>query len=746
MRQVQSTAQQDTVLSSLMRAGNFSELLTLQPSISIHNPTKPGNPIYAGNLIPPADLSQQALQLLQFMPPPNLPGIKNNYLATVPTNDSWNQTVWRIDENPGKNSRIFFRYAWEKDTPLNGSTNPTGGQKSPNDDHNFVAAYTQTIGPTMVNDFRLGRQSLTTDSVNFFFDDPSLQARTEQLGIPGFTPPADNPGVPDVSITGFMGIGNGATNWFQTDQTWQCNDVFSTMHGAHNIAAGADLSRMETGRSAVNQPRGQFVFGGTISGFAAADLMLGLPLRVTTPAPEIPGVVAQWRDGFFILDKWQSTRKLTLTFGLRYELATVPYTVNGNGTNLNPGQTALIPANPPVPGFKLINPNHRDFAPRLGFAYRATDKWVVRGGFGIYFNPNQMNSFTFLNTNPPFSPVFTFDSSPSNPTVSLSNPTPSSAQRASGPPNVIGVGPDLPTARMNQWSLDVERTLWHNTGLDVQYLGSHSYHLDRSFFNNTPSPGTGPISARRPNQLWGVIRTISNDEIANYEGLNVVLRQRTNHGLTMLLSYTWSHTLDVSTDSNGGGAPMNPYNWRADYGNANWDIPNRLVASYVYDLPFFKAASERLVRWVFANWQVNGVTTIQGGLPFNVTVPGDPANTGVGNQRPNLVGPASVDCGQQNLTNCISAAPFRAPDKFTYGNAGRNILRGPHLITTDFSFFKNIPLGEKAKFQFRAEFFNLFNTPAFSNPSAVVGTETFGSITSTVNNNRQIQFAGKIIF
>ena len=129
--------------------------------------------------------------------------------------------------------------------------------------------------------------------------------------------------------------------------------------------------------------------------------MLGIPANDTSGGLEVRGLVAEWRDGFFVLDKWQVTRKFTLDYGIRYELPTVPYTVNGNASELNAQQTAVVPSNPPVKGFHFINPNHNDWAPRLGFAYRLDDKTVVRGGGGIYYNPNQTNSYTFLNANPP---------------------------------------------------------------------------------------------------------------------------------------------------------------------------------------------------------------------------------------------------------------------------------------------------------------------------------------------------------
>src|SRR5437667_2297059 len=167
--------------------------------------------------------------------------------------------------------------------------------------------------------------------------------------------------------------------------------------------AGLEFRRLATAREATNSPRGSFSFNGTLSGYAPADFILGIPNAFTTPGPEVHGHVAEWRDGFFILDKWQVSRRLTLNYGLRYELPTVPYTINGNASELNAAQTELLVA---TPGFGFINPQHKDWAPRLGFAYRISDKTVFRGGGGIYYNPNQTNSYTFLNTNPPFSPIF----------------------------------------------------------------------------------------------------------------------------------------------------------------------------------------------------------------------------------------------------------------------------------------------------------------------------------------------------
>jgi hypothetical protein len=237
--------------------------------------------------------------------------------------------------------------------------------------------------------------------------------------------------------------------------------------------------------------------------------------------------------------------------------------------------------------------------------------------------------------------------------------------------------------------------------------------------------------------------------------MSAIFRQRMAKGFSGQFSYTWSHTLDVNTDSNGGGTPMNPYYWRADYGNSNWDIRHRVVATFVYDIPFFSNANS-VVKTVFGKWQANGIITIRGGLPFTVSTGTDTANTASsGTYRPNLVHTATADCGRGHLVACIDPTAFTIadlypanPNNYAYGSAGRNILRGPGAQEVNFSLSKNFPIGERVKFQFRFETFNLFNHANFGNPSATINTSSFGSITGLAagTNNRQIQLGAKLAF
>ncbi|HEY1336358.1 MAG TPA: TonB-dependent receptor [Bryobacteraceae bacterium] len=750
--------QQSTSLSNQMPAAFFSGDFSSVPAGSItggvlKDPFN-GNAPFAGNKIPSQRISPVIAKLRQYYPDSNLPGLASNLSVPVPTTLKYNQTVDRIDYNLGANVRLYARAHWQEWAAFGGSAIPINGSTTPTTTTNYTVGYTHILKPNIVNDLRVGRNFLDTRTVNPFYTNNQTTAGSD-LGIPGFTGDKQygNPGIPDFSITGFNGFGNGGTNWFQNDSTNQLSDQLSWNRGAHSIIAGLELRRLATGRAAVNSARGIFTFNGTQTGYAPADFILGAPVSFATAGPEVRGRVAEWRDGFFVTDKWQVSRKLTLNYGLRYELPTVPYTINGNASLLNADQTVLIVA---TPGYKFIAPNHDNWAPRLGFAYRITDKTVFRGGAGIYYNANQTNSYTFLNTNPPWSPIYQCNWSAGLPTLNLSDPFAVSAAcplPGSTSGGLIVTPPwHQPTGRMNQWSASLERQLWNGGGFEVQYLGSHSYHLDRSFYNNTPLPGPGPVNSRRPNPRFGPIRTINNDEIANYESMSTIFRQRMSRGLQIVASYTWAHTLDASTDSNGGGTPMNPYWWKSDYGNSNWDVRHRFQTTFVYELPFFKQGNH-VLRYGLGGWQATGLITLQGGLPFNVSTGTDTANTASsGTYRPNLVHTATAECGRGHLIGCIDPTAFTVADlypiaasNFAYGSTGRNILRGPGSQTVNLSLAKNFPITERARFQFRCETYGLLNRANFGNPSATINTSSFGNITGA-SGTRTIQLGAKLQF
>jgi hypothetical protein len=213
----------------------------------------------------------------------------------------------------------------------------------------------------------------------------------------------------------------------------------------------------------------------------------------------------------------------------------------------------------------------------------------------------------------------------------------------------------------------------------------------------------------------------------------------------------------MSTHSNGGGQTMDNYDILRDYGPANWDIPHRFVVTYLYDIPFLKSSTQPVLKYVVAGWQVSGMTTVQSGSPVNITLSADRANIGItGQQRPDLVGGVpKLTCVDDpdptkyhQLMNCYDPTAFALPAQFTFGNADRNILRGPKFFSTDLAFMKNVPLGGSTRFQFRMEFYNIFNNVNYGNPGASFGVPlatSFGRITGA-GSMRQMQLGGKILF
>ncbi len=782
LRRIAQSSTTGQLITDAMRTGNFSALCSAYTAgicntgagTQLKNPAT-GAP-YLNNQV--TNISPIATALLAYYPHPNQPGIGTNFNGLLPNVFNKNATLDRVDYNLSEKVRLFARYTYEKSNASNGAIVTTSQSYSPTTDSNGVLGYTHIITQRIINDLRLGYNKFSSNQLNYFAVNGPAGAGTA-LGIQGFTADTanNNPGIPTIAINGgYAGLGAEGTNWYQDDRTLHGYDQISYSRGKHDIMAGADIRRMTIGRAATNQNRGQFTFTGNYSGNGAADFLTGYAQTVVTPLFQVKGAIGEWRNGFFVQDNWQASKKLTVLYGVRYELPLVPYSLNGLARILNSTYTALIPTSNatsgatyvPQPGFKFHDPNHNLISPRLGLAYRATDKIVVRGGGGIYYNPNHLNSFTLSTSNYPFAASTTYSGPISGiATESFTNPSGGGSGSLSAPAGTPGTYQSaftdnhyLPTPRLYQWNLDTGVELAPGTAFELQYLGSHSIHLDRSLYPNQPLPGPGAVNPRRPYQLFGQIRQIQNDGVETYHGLTAVLRQRSFHGLETNLSYTWSHTLDTSPDSNNGGTAMIQYNLKADYGNANWDIRNRFVGTVTYAMPNigrFGHAFDTLA----GGWHANAIVIIQGGQPYNVAISNDQANVGgIGTQRPNFVHPPSFTCGKAQYiakTSCIDATAYALPALYTFGNSHRNDQRGPGLANTNFSLFKDFALYERIKLQFRAEAFNVFNhanlanpgnttLPTFTNGNFNFTGSTFGQVTSSVGDPRILQLAGKINF
>lgn len=797
VRRISQSSLGGFLLSDAERNGDFSVLLGLRTPKQLFNPAT-GQP-YINNQI--TNISPVARALLAYYPRANqaTDGVNNNFQGLVPSTFNKNSTLNRVDYNIGEKVRLFARYTYEKSNAVNGAVVTTSQSYSPTTDSNGLVAYTHIITPRLINDLRLGYNKFSSNQLNYFAVNGPNNAGTA-LNIPGFTADTtnNNPGIPTIALSGnYASLGAEGTNWYQDDRTLHGYDQVSYTRGKHSIMFGADIRRMTIGRAATNQNRGQFAFTGNYSGDAAADFLTGYSQTVTTPLTQVKGAIGEWRNGFFVQDNWQASQKLTLLYGLRYELPLVPYSLNGIGRILNANFTALIPTSTattggtyvPTPGFKFHQGNHDLVSPRLGLAYRANDKVVFRAGGGIYYNPNHLNAFTLTTSNYPFAASTTF-SGPSGlstatgpngvPTrvglpfqpsfANPSNGSSGSASAAAGTPgtyqNAFTDNPYLPTPRLYQWNVDTGVEIAPGTALELQYLGSHSIYLDHSLYPNQPLPGSGAVNPRRPYQLFGQIRQIQNDGLETYHGLSVLLRQRAWHGLETNLGYTWAHTLDTSNDANGGGTPMIQYNLKADYGPANWDIRHRFVGAVTYTMPSL-ARFGHTVDALAGGWHVNTIVTLQGGLPFNVAITNDQANVGgIGTQRPNFAHLPKFTCGKAQAiakTPCIDITAYALPTQYTFGNLHRNDLRGPGAANTNLSVFKDFHVYENVALQLRAEAFNIFNHANLANPGNVTlpvantagafdqGSSSFGVVNGTqttggLGDPRILQLAGKINF
>jgi len=809
---------QNTSISSVitpdMEKGNFN----LPGVPQLYDPST-GLP-YTDNQIPASELSTPAAQIAAkyeaYMVAPNGSGISNNLNTSYPSDLIIKQTIDRIDENIGDKVKLFGRYYWQDLNFVSGTPFPANASSGPTNSRNWAFGYTHILSQSLVNDLHLGINTVSSDNLNYWYTNGLKNAGTS-LGIPGFTGDTqyNNPGVPVLSISNFQGVGNAGSNWFQDDRTYDLYEQLSYTRGKHNIMFGAEFRRLTLGREATNNPVGAITVSATAyqpgtalvsTGYSAADFVLGYINNDSTPIDTIKGSVGEWRDGFFALDNWQVTPKFTLNYGFRYDLPTAPYSLNGYGRMLNDAETALIPTSSatsgatykPTPGFKFGSAQLDNAGPRIGLDYRVSEKLVLRGGVGFYYNANQLNTYTLLTSNYPFAAAVTYNTTAANP-MTFVNTTPGagSASPVAGTPGtyVSAYTPqsNMKTQRAYQWNADLGYQLWNGSALEMQYLGSHSLHLDRSYYDNEPiqpvATTVKSLNSQRPNQLFGSIRVFQEDEYSHYNALTVVLRQRAFHGLAGQASYTWSHDLDVSADSNSGGTTSQQYNIAADYGNSNWDVRNRFVAELTYLLP--TPQGNYLVRETAGGWHLSAIVNFQTGMPYTVGMSSNTQAAGVdqGTQRPSWVHAEKGNCSLKNAyaglsgttTSCIDESAYQPAVNYSikgnvgYGNIHRNSLYGPGFQYENLALFKDFPIYDRLKFQFRAEAYNIFNHPSGANPNANgssitpagLGISTsgacaanscltfpsgFGQITGvqqvpgTFSGARLLELSGKIIF
>jgi Carboxypeptidase regulatory-like domain len=807
----------DEIMGDFSMSGvNIYDPTTAQPNPS-YNPALPTGPTnfpytrtqFTGNQIP-SDRINQNLQsfLLQVLPQPNMmstPGPdSNNYLDIRNETHFNDQGTVRIDHIFSNSDLLFGRYSAGGErgfSPSNGSTPTTEnlpgfGANFDNLSQQAVISWNHFISTEKVNSFSVAVSRLSMDHTS---QNDNVNDYVTQLGFQGvgFGGPGAW-GAPWFAVQGYTGMGDtfAATPMHAWDTMLEFRDTLAWQHGRHGIKIGGDFHRYWWPMWGFFQNRGyyQFTNGYTTdkgfndgTGSALASLLLSLPAVKQRQAGVPQMDLRNWGADAFVEDTWQVNSATTLTLGLRYEYSNPLYDDQYTNTNLifNDGVPSVFIGGQNDYPRGLLYSNKRNFAPRLGFA-RQIRRFglVVHGAYGIFFTPVDGNTWCNQRHNVPY--VFPE-------TQQADNFTPPAALFTSGfnfGTPVLGTGalpattvsftafdPHAAAQYIQQWNTYVEKSLGQNTSLQVGYVGSRGFHLQRAHLINNATPGPGPLGPRRPFKTLSfvpdsvintsdssadfiyqsntfpasTINLLENSAQSWYDAGYINVRRRYSHGLSLLANYTFSKNLtnapDFRSPMDESAIPQNNNDLRAEKG-PGCDVRHRFSLSAVYAIPgVTRAAWARLLT---SNWQISTVYQAQSGMPFTVSVFGDTANAGtiLGENpiRANYTGVLVFGPGTRTAADWFNPAAFATPAAFTFGNAGRNSVYGPPLQTMDFALVRSFRLTEKLNFQLRGEAFNALNKVNLGTPNRFVNTPQFGTITMPMTPGREIQIGARFSF
>ncbi len=718
----------------------------------------------------------------------------------------------------------------QRDPSTGYTTLPTFGDIATDRGQSIALAWTHTVNPHLLNEARFGF-SRDMDNTNCQLC-PRPNGFMASFGIKNFqafTP--DEDGFPYFGLANFDGVGD--ANYrpvTDPDMVEKYVDNLTWTHGRHFVVLGADLQFWQVlGREASFSPHGQFFYDGQFASLAGeipdisgvsdlADFLLGYPYNAARTLHHVSSYHAGGRLwNFYAQDDFKVTRNYTINIGLRYEFRRNPVDKQNNlvvfmplGPKFSgPGHGLLVTAagdalndsfctNPAYSylitpdsrclvassaeraklGFTgrnrrtLIFPYNKNFAPRLGMAWRPTgsDKLVLRSGFGIFIDMPNFNNQHFVDNNPIFSPSQIYNTAfGTPPPVTNGAPTTTEDVFAGGagtPPLSqqfisLYVSPAYRYPYLEEWSFGIESQLAQNWALEINYIGNNGTHLGNlHLFANQPEPGLGDLQPRRPYPDFNIMLFTSPDSNSNYNSLQAKLTKRFSNGITFLASYTWGKMIDDNEGDEGfdGGignsAPQDDNNLRADRARAYIDASQRFVLSYIWELPMGQGKRflnyRGWVNGVIGGWKLSGITTFQSGFPISILSAQDFSNTGSSNARPDRICNGS---GQKTIeswfnTSCFTTTALEqalANGTPRFGNSGRNILEGPGLNNWDLALLKDFRLSERLQLQFRSEFYDAFNFAHFGGPNTVVGSDNLGKIGSG-GEPRDIQFGLKLVF
>jgi hypothetical protein len=780
----------ESVPSRAVLSGDFSQ----QPAVrrNVYDPaTLSGTAAAAvrtqfpNNVIPASRFDPIAKRIADLYPAPNIGGLENapnNFFFSPSDTDDADQYDMRFDHNLNDKHRFFARYSIRDQFVYQNGVLPEpaiGGTGQTVDllGHNWAFSFNSALSPTKFNEFRFGYTYFPTT-----FDIPIQENLNKEFGIKGAFGDTLNDGKDNgyalFGPAGFTQVGpRGFWPNFNDLNNYMLADSFSLVKGSHTIKFGGEYRRTSIFREAQRHRRGNFAFSGQYTsqnpnvaasrantGNGMADMLLGWVSGGNTGSPQGETSIIPYY-GFFVQDDWKVSQRLTINAGLRWELMQTPTfpdpenqsvvryllpEVNG----IAPGQEAFVfPEDGSDCGCKE---DFNNFAPRLGLAYKLSNKTVLRAGAGIYYGePDNVGESARFTTGAPRAGEIALG------TFTSFTTTPIFVQEGLPPYQTgvvlpgVGVSPSFdsqPTFYVGQWFFDLQRELPMDTLLTIGYIGTKSTHLWTSRNINQPftTHPTQNVNQRRIRPQFGGVGLSEASMNANYNSLTAKAEKRFTQGLTFLSSFTWSHNINYGNENleqDASGRAFE-YDLNLDRGNANLDRRLAYVASAVYELPFGKGRKHLQsgpASWILGGWQLGGLVSFLSGVPQDHTHPVNTVNVG-GRVRGDVVAPANLPSSERTIDRWFNTTFVTASAPGVFGNAGRNLIVGPGRSNLDIMVARDFLMPwEGHEVQFRFESFNFSNTPAFGQPNTGVGTPAVGTI-SQADEPRRIQFALKYVF
>ena len=765
-------------------AGDFSSLAA---SKWPKDPTT--GAVFPNGIIPKSQFSANSDRLMQNYPAPNFNGSGGNFVFPTVSPLSTNQYILKGDYNLDSKNQIAVHWMRDYYESLQNLTN--------------LALYERHIpGTNMSAHWTHIANATTVNTVQFSFTGNVIK---EKVGIrpnPVFVKDFTRAGeginypliynaadfIPTTSVSGYNGLSVTPLNFDNFNRIFQWKDDFSKLLGNHNLKVGIMAMRSRKNQDNVPAINGNFAFStsaANTTGNALADAVLGNFYTYTEAGSFRQGWYRFTQVEPYVQDDWKISSRLTVNMGLRWAYMQPQYSALQNTSAFlpqyfDPSQApqivrsngAIVPntGNPynglvlggsgfpsaaqgrvPVTGDKSVlalfhnlpagtaNTYRATWAPRVGFAYDVTghQNTVIRGGLGAFYERIEGNFLFSAVNNPPFIQQSTiYNGNVENPSGGALQVFPATINNS----HYL----DMKVPRTLNWSLGVQQKLTGSMMLDVAYVGSSAANLSYQQDLNQLQPGTlqaNPgvnANALRPYAGYANIYEYMTGANFIYDSLQVQFKKQMAGGGLFNVAYTWSK---ARTDANGYNyQPMNSYNLRGDWGPSSYNRNGILVLSYVYPLPFWRNGRE-WYKVAMGGWQISGVTTLQTGLPFNVTIPTDTAGTGDGSQRPNLIGSWTGS----SRTQYLNPAAFVTPTAGTFGNLGAYAIFYPFFNNWDVAAQKTFRITERMQTAFRAECFNFPNHLSYTSISSTVTSSTFGQITGATDP-RTMEFALRFSF